>query len=399
MLRTTNRPSVLVLAAFITLNGFPLCGCGGGGGNGGDGDDDALPTPTPTVSATPTPTYPYKLNARASGTRGTIPFSSNYPDDAASFQTNSDSSFSYTEPSTRYYIGLEFVYYHGSTVTISVPATYGDRQFADWTRDGAAAGNSTALQLDPKTNRENNVVARYTSRLPAPDGSFYPNSFSTNAEPIIWDRSGPVKVSFVTQDGFTEDRKRIAVEGFEEWTKATGGIVQFTFLPDNSPEADVIVGFTVPTAPNPNPKVYLPEYEWRFPLGSFYTEAQTLWLQRTTSQGNVGATKRLILFFYQKISDNTILKIDAMHEMGHALGISGHSSDEKSRMHVTRQTQPYIFTDQESVRNSLLWEDDINMIETLYQQQGYDVPSRTFHRSRVQKKPSSGAKVIPVVID
>lgn len=114
----------------------------------------------------------------------------------------------------------------------------------------------------------------------------------------------PLRVFFPAGRFATRERKALALAGFDEWVRATRGIVRYQVVPAGA-QADVTVTFT------PHPPASGP--------------TQTGGLTVLTRTG--AALRKAALSLTERDEDPDGFQATAAHEFGHALGIGGHSDD------------------------------------------------------------------------
>ena len=117
----------------------------------------------------------------------------------------------------------------------------------------------------------------------------------------------PLRVFFIQDAENTAARRTLAIQGFDEWVKATKNGVTYKVVSKES-DANVTVDFF--TYSNGSTLGYTNLYD--------YKESKTL----SFADVNIGVT-----------GDNRNDGITATHEFGHALGINGHSPDSADLMY------------------------------------------------------------------
>lgn len=120
----------------------------------------------------------------------------------------------------------------------------------------------------------------------------------------------PVRVYFSTGGAYTPERQRLAQAGFDQWEKASGGVLNYRVV--SSPrDADVTVRFSPGAAIPPGTKTL------GVTLVSSYREH----------------IRRAQMELATAVSRPEDLSEVAAHEWGHALGINGHSDDADDLMY------------------------------------------------------------------
>jgi hypothetical protein len=232
----------------------------------------------------------------------------------------------------------------GQPVSLSAPATWGDLRFNGWTLNGKPFGGGVAdVTLDPKTLSLDGsptfaLAAGYVTRATTAGGydpnyldGTDPNSGSPN-HLFVFSDVPHVRVTFITADDFTADKKLQAEAGFLWWTQVTAGKVQFDFLPDgDTADANVIVCFTS----NGNdaavhPGNWIPHLFGRTitPLPGGGRTFYDSYVPTEDARVVLGAGKRVIHVYSDPQETPDDVTVIAAHEMFHALGLSGHSDDE-----------------------------------------------------------------------
>lgn len=148
----------------------------------------------------------------------------------------------------------------------------------------------------------------------------------------------PLKVAFARRmTSGSQDLDQLAQNGFEQWTKATGGVVRFEFI-GNREDADVVVTYDVLPARPGNGE--------RLGQTGFSYNRSRLLLARATMRLNV----------WENMTRGDLLRFQntAAHEFGHALGINGHSPDPDDLMYYSSSSSRGV-----TVR-------DVNTLSTAY---------------------------------
>jgi hypothetical protein len=138
--------------------------------------------------------------------------------------------------------------------------------------------------------------------------------------PHRWKRL-PVRVFFdASSAGYAEERKRIVLAGFDQWTKATNSVIRYVLVGSEA-RADVVVRFEPVAFLSTNPRT----------LGETYLSLHNGWVVRARMTLAVGDVRPDELTYV------------AAHEWGHALGINGHSDDPDDLMYAA--TFRYVYPD------------------------------------------------------
>ncbi len=133
----------------------------------------------------------------------------------------------------------------------------------------------------------------------------------------------PVRIHFVTHGLGQEEEVPTALAGFDEWKAASHGKLCFVQVSDPS-KAEITVQF----------------------VPGRYLSAGTKAVGETTIYSSDGVLQKATLRLAEGAMSPEELQATAAHEFGHALGISGHSSDPDDVMypvevvHFDTQDQP-----------------------------------------------------------
>lgn len=157
-------------------------------------------------------------------------------------------------------------------------------------------------------------------------------------------RKLPVRVYFDTGGAYTEDRRRQALAGFNLWSEATEGVVDYTVV-DSPRQADVTV---------------------RFSPGRYIGNDRNT-IGRTLIQAWGGSLRLARMDLATAGASADDLTETAAHEWGHALGINGHSDDPDDLMYfqTIRYLTPRGFPVPGRARREPT-ERDVNTLKTAY---------------------------------
>lgn len=125
---------------------------------------------------------------------------------------------------------------------------------------------------------------------------------------LHWERF-PLHVFFPASRLASAERKQLALAGFDEWVQATHGIVCYRVVTKET-GAELVVNFISHTR-----------------TSGFSTVGG-----RTTITCEGALLKKVAIEIVEKDDDPAGFQTICAHEFGHALGIDGHSDDEKDMM-------------------------------------------------------------------
>jgi len=142
----------------------------------------------------------------------------------------------------------------------------------------------------------------------------------------------PVNVYFDTSGSYTPVLQASATTGFDNWEAATGNVAAYHVVTDPS-QAQITIQF-VPTLPNS----YIGWTTWSYDDNGV----------------NVSATTRIAVTGLGA----TDVQWVGCHEMGHAMGLNGHSKDEADVMfatHLLGSTWALTPSDVDTVKSDYYW--------------------------------------------
>ncbi|GIV01862.1 MAG: hypothetical protein KatS3mg015_0692 [Fimbriimonadales bacterium] len=184
-------------------------------------------------------------------------------------------------------------------VTVQAPSTTGGLPFFRWVWPG---GYSTSPTITIEAALADQLTVVYG------DGcTFEPNYVEAAGQLFYWSRM-PVRVYFDESTG-SPDAVAAAREGMQRWNDRLGGIIEWTEVQDAS-SANVVV-------------------RWDPDIEPPYV-AYTTYTYDTGSGRLLSATIRILPSL-----DGDAGRALASHELGHALGISGHSPEWSDLMYST----------------------------------------------------------------
>lgn len=297
------RPYLPLLVVFSSLT-VALVGCGGGSAGSSATPTPAptaTPSPAPIASPTPSPVPTRSFQLTVTGSRGSVALGVN----------GSSSSFVPGAPRT---VTTALV----GTNLLSAPASYGDKAFVAWQRNGTNFSTNTTLSTLPSELTNGDTVTALYGPAGTRTGQLTPNYNQTDA--FYWPADKlPLKVFFA--DNVSSDYKAAMQEGIDRWMNALGSGITYTVV---TQEADATIVLQMGDASG-------------F-LAQTTTTASALSLPKPL-------LKAVITFDPTKVpvlnSNTNRLGFTALaaHEFGHALGINGggvqgHSDDPADIMHA-----------------------------------------------------------------
>jgi hypothetical protein len=207
-------------------------------------------------------------------------------------------------------------------------------------------GCGVTAQAEQSGKAQFTQAAAPRRRAAAPASTFTPNyAHGPHMDGLFQWRRFPLRVFFDMGDAYTPQRERAARAGFDQWARATNGVLDYQVVGD-ARRADVIVRF----------------------LSDAYVPGEP---------GTVGSTmvsirnKREVVRARMALAVGRIAYEDlpglAAHEWGHALGIQGHSDDPDDLMY--RSTTRFVRPDGTYVpgqRVQTVTERDRNTIKAAY---------------------------------
>lgn len=155
---------------------------------------------------------------------------------------------------------------------------------------------------------------------------FTPNYVSDLDRLLAWP-SLPVRVFFVRDNNYSTARQNVALAGFDQWVTATGGVISYTVV-DSLANSDINVSFD-PTTQDGLTRLHFTDYTMQ--SADMFLGVQNL--------------------------PNADLQCVAAHEMGHALGIDGHSKQQGDLMyfqHVIGDVCPVTTRDLDTMKTAYI---------------------------------------------
>ncbi|MCX6366469.1 MAG: matrixin family metalloprotease [Armatimonadetes bacterium] len=263
--------------ALTSILVMPLFGCSGGG---------SLASSSPIKIELPSPNQTRNYTIGIAGTRGSIPLSflgvSNVIAPGGSIAAKSKIS---------------------ATSLLSVPEVYGDRRFVGWEYRGTRFSTSAAISELPATLNVGETITAVYEPIEARTSPLVPNY--NHDDYYYWKSPDQARLKIYFDTTVNGDFKPILQEGFDRWFNALGSSFGYTLVTDQA-EAQIVVKM--------GPVV-----------GSV---AQTSIIATNTIPASlVSASIILDPAQLPPIQSNRgVIVALAAHEFGHALGISGGST-------------------------------------------------------------------------
>ncbi|MFA6990289.1 MAG: matrixin family metalloprotease [Candidatus Gastranaerophilaceae bacterium] len=185
------------------------------------------------------------------------------------------------------------------------------------------------------------------------DKSFNNDNYVTNAitnsgDIFIWDKKKmPVKIYFLDSKktkGYTPEHLAKVKQAFEVWKKAFKGQISYKYVNDKK-QANIFIIFKEKLSSNDDSNDYMAGLTKPYPVGHYLDKVSIQFATIRTADG--------------KPVSLTALYNCALHEIGHSLGIYGHSSIENDIMYP-------VTTDKENNTQKSLSNRDINTINDIY---------------------------------
>lgn len=148
----------------------------------------------------------------------------------------------------------------------------------------------------------------------------YIASCSENSLITHWDeRLFPLKVYIQKNKNLTSSQKNIIKKAFDEWDKSFKGFFKFEFIED-SDDANILVDFDF-------------TLDEKAKEDQLYVAAQTIPNIDGRFLKEMIITVNLFDTYGERVSDDQLYST-VFHEIGHALGVTGHSSDYHDLMYI-----------------------------------------------------------------
>ena len=178
--------------------------------------------------------------------------------------------------------------------------------------------------------------------------NYVANAVTSSGDIFIWNkRKMPIKIYFLDCNkvkGYTPEHVQKVKQAFDVWKNASKGQISYKYVNDKN-QANIFVSFKEKLSSNDDSNGYMAGLAKPYPLGNYLDKASIQF-----------ATIRTV---DNKPVSLTALYNCALHEIGHSLGIYGHSSIEGDIMYS-------VTNDKDNNTLKSLSKRDINTINNLY---------------------------------
>lgn len=202
------------------------------------------------------------------------------------------------------------------------------------------------FQKYPISDSVNIKVKYFLNDLKQEIHKSYPKNYITpavyNQKIIRWGKL-PITYSFVNDQNVPEYFKQEITKAFMEWEKSTSHAVMFA---EEEQNPNIVINFMLHNPADEDDKKYVVAY--------------------TVPQINTNELEKMTINFYLKdpqeeyFSKNQVYNT-ALHEIVHAIGFMGHSSQKDHIMYITKDTKSIINDTRETLSRP-----DINTVKLLY---------------------------------